>query len=313
MHHPRPPRTSSWSDDRGTDLPEALVGDPGRLRQIVLNLLSNAVKFTEVGEVVLSIAGRRLEEPGPDTGDPPRWELAIDVRDTGVGIAPDRMSRLFQSFSQADASISRRFGGTGLGLVISRRLAELQGGSITGESSGVPGEGSRFTVRIVAPEAPADAVTAAASGPLGELTGTPPIVALVGDRHPLRILLAEDNAVNQKLALRLLEQMGYAAAVAADGLEVVAALEAGTFDLVLMDVQMPEVDGLEATRRIRRRWPGASGPRIVAMTANAMAGDRERCLAAGMDGYISKPIRVEELVAALEATPAREVGGGAHA
>ena len=126
---------------------------------------------------------------------------------------------------------------------------------------------------------------------------------VLGDRHPLRILIAEDNAVNQKLALRLLQQLGYGADVAGNGLEAIAALEAATYDLVLMDVQMPELDGLEATRRIRARWPAASGPRIAAMTANAMAGDRELCLAAGMDDYISKPIRPAELEAVLEVTP----------
>jgi CheY-like chemotaxis protein len=148
-----------------------------------------------------------------------------------------------------------------------------------------------------------DEVRVAAAGGSAVTASGPP-----GERHPLRILLAEDNAVNQALALRLLQQMGYSADVAANGLEVLAALEAGTFDLVLMDVQMPELDGLEATRRIRRRWPGREGPRIVAMTANAMAGDRELCLAAGMDGYISKPVRVEELATALELTVARENG-----
>jgi CheY-like chemotaxis protein len=307
------------------------VGDPARLRQIVLNLVSNAVKLTDAGEVRVSVSARRLEMPRADGA--PVWEVSVEVRDTGIGIAPDVMSRLFQSFSQADASISRRYGGTGLGLVISRRLAELQDGSITAESTGVKGEGSRFTARIVAPEAPSvgdrapdhDGVVtwqpqphrrrtpsdAVHGGPTGAKptpkTGKAPtaITASIGERHPLRILLVEDNAVNQKLALRLLEQFGYPAEVAENGLQAISALESATFDLVLMDVQMPELDGLEATRRIRRRWPGSDGPRIVAMTANAMAGDRDLCLAAGMDGYISKPIRVEELVAALEATPAR--------
>jgi PAS domain S-box-containing protein len=419
----------------GPDLPPAVIGDPGRLRQIVLNLLSNAVKFTEAGEVVVSVSGRPLTGAGQGTADAPRWEISVAVSDTGIGIDPDRMGRLFQSFSQADASISRRYGGTGLGLAISRRLAELQGGSITGESLGTPGAGSRFTVRIVALEAAAEAVATPAPRSPGELEGRkvlvvddsstnrrilvaqlrgwgmtveaigsgqeaidrvragarfdvalvdhlmpdmdgsalvtglreaaapdplpivmissigarelrvgdivawltkpikpsplldalhaavidvidgappneapPTVVAPLGERHPLRILLAEDNAVNQKLALRLLEQRGYTADVASNGLEAITALEAREFDLVLMDVQMPELDGLEATRRIRRRWPGRSGPRIVAMTANAMAGDRELCLAAGMDDYVSKPIRVEELIAALEATPVR--GGG---
>jgi PAS domain S-box-containing protein len=314
------------------DLPPTLVGDPGRLRQIVLNLVSNAVKFTHAGEVRVSVAARRLEVPRVD--DLPTWEVAVEVRDTGIGIAPDVMSRLFQSFSQADASISRRYGGTGLGLVISRRLAELQGGSITAESNGIAGEGSCFTVRIVAPQAPSPGGRAPAHDGVvpwqpkphdqpslpdaahGDTTGAKPmpkakkaptgITASIGERHPLQILLVEDNAVNQKLALRLLDQFGYPAEVAENGLEAISALESASFDLVLMDVQMPELDGLEATRRIRRRWPGSDGPRIVAMTANAMAGDRELCLAAGMDGYISKPIRVEELVAALEATPSRD-------
>ncbi len=411
-------------------LPHALTGDAGRLRQIVLNLLSNAVKFTEAGEVVVSVSGRPVAAVPVAGGTAERrWEIDVAVRDTGIGIPPDRIDRLFQSFSQADASISRRFGGTGLGLAISKRLAELQGGTITVESNGVPGEGSRFVVRIVAPEAPADAVSVRAPRPsiglhgkvalivddsatnrriliaqlrqwgmtvratgspdeaigwvrdeahvdvalvdlsmpdmdglalaaaLGDLTdphrlpvivvsslgdreAAPPNVvgwltkpvkpsplldalhgvladadgavdhvrpvspaSLLGDRHPLRILLAEDNAVNQKLAIRLLQQLGYGADVAGNGLEAIAALERGTYDLVLMDVQMPELDGLEATRRIRARWPASSGPRIAAMTANAMAGDRELCLAAGMDDYISKPIRPAELEAVLEVTP----------
>ena len=305
------------------NLPAALVGDPGRLRQVVLNLLSNAIRFTETGEVSVSVSGRRLEAGRGDPGEAPRWEIAVAVTDTGIGIPPDRMDRLFQSFSQADASISRRYGGTGLGLAISKRLAELQGGSITAESSGVSGEGSRFVVKIVAPEASAGdtaAVTPRPRARTGRSTLTPAtangsVVAPVplAERHPLRILLAEDNAMNRKLAVRLLERMGYAPDVAGDGLETIAALEAGTFDLVLMDVQMPELDGLEATRRIRQRWPGSAGPRIVAMTATAMAGDRELCLAAGMDDYISKPIRVAELTAALEATPRRGAGDAAHA
>ena len=305
------------------NLPAALVGDPGRLRQIVLNLLSNAIRFTETGEVSVSVTGRRMEAGHRDPAEAARWEIAVAVADTGIGIPPDRMDRLFQSFSQADASISRRYGGTGLGLAISRRLAELQGGSITAESSGVPGEGSHFVVKIVAPEASADdtaALTPRTRVGTGTSTPTPATAdgsvastVPLAERHPLRILLAEDNAMNRKLAVRLLERMGYAPDVAEDGLETIAALEAGTFDLVLMDVQMPELDGLEATRRIRQRWPGAAGPRIVAMTATAMAGDRELCLAAGMDDYISKPIRVAELAAALEATPQRGAGDGAHA
>ncbi len=405
-------------------LPDRLVGDAGRLRQVLLNLLSNAVKFTDAGEVVLTLGGRRLDTPG--TG-PERWELTVDVRDTGIGISADSAGRLFESFSQADSTIARRFGGTGLGLAISRRLAELMDGSLTAESTGVPGEGSRFHLVFCAYRAPAlerrpdDPVPGGIAGrralivddnethrrilathlgawgvvhretgsPLEALgwlrrgerfdvalldvvmpemdgleladaikelpepppvivlseygrRGTTPAVALslgkpikpsalhdalvtvltgrtsvtgdasttpapvvdagLGHRHPLRILVAEDNAVNQKLALRLLAQMGYEAELARDGVEALAALEGDTFDLVLMDVQMPALDGLEATRRIRARWPDRP-LRIVGLTANAMAGDREACLEAGMDDYVSKPIRPEALAAAIMATP----------
>jgi GAF domain-containing protein/CheY-like chemotaxis protein len=403
-------------------LPRAIVGDQGRLRQVVLNLLSNAVKFTDRGEVELTVTGRPLTDEGPE-----RWSLAIDVRDTGIGVPADRMDRLFQSFSQADASISRRYGGTGLGLAISRRLAELMDGSLTATSDGVAGKGSTFRLTIeadVAPDlVPAEPVrlvdltgrtalvvddnatnrrivvtllerwgmTATATGSprealawvadgrafdiavvdmhMPELDGaalatalratdagaSTPVVALsslgahdreseaivtylvkpvkpsslydalatsmageagavpvraprtgidhdLAARHPLRILLAEDNPVNQKLALRLLDRMGYRADVAENGLEAISALEGSPYDVVLMDIQMPELDGLETTRRIRRRWPGEDGPRIVAMTANAMDGDREACLAAGMDDYIAKPIAPEVLQASLAAS-----------
>ncbi len=422
------------------DLPTVLVGDAGRLRQVVLNLLSNAVKFTERGEVLVTVAGAEVRAA---TGRAAAtWEIRVDVRDTGIGIPAAAMDRLFQSFSQVDASIARRYGGTGLGLAISRRLAELMDGSLTAESSGKAGEGSTFHLVIRNPVGRADAVASTRAprieadlggktvlivddnatnrrilvaqtarwGMVPRETGSPtealawlaggerfevilsdlimpemdglelaaqvrasngkgvppPVVILssiglrerddgsvagwlakpvkpsalhdtiatillggvatqaaavatsgadadtvLGERHPLRILLAEDNAVNQKLALRLLAQLGYAAPVAGDGLQAISALEGGDFDVVLMDVQMPELDGLEATRRIRARWPDRP-LRIVAMTANAMAGDREACLAAGMDDYISKPIRVAELTAALERVPGTGPTIGRH-
>ena len=412
------------------ELPQVLVGDTGRLRQMLLNLLSNAVKFTEHGEVVVTVAGSRLASDGAD-----RWELRIDVRDTGIGIPPDAMGKLFQSFSQVDASIARRYGGTGLGLAISRRLAELMDGDLTADSSGVAGEGSIFHLTVRMPMGAADAIAPARRrrmdadltgqtvlivddnatnrrilvaqtarwGMVPRETGSPaealgwlqagerfdialfdllmpeldglelaaevasmtangdtrpmPIVVLssvglrdregtplaawlakpvkpsalfdtiatvllgetvvratgpapsepssaaeLGIRHPLQILLAEDNAVNQKLALRLLAQMSYEAHVADDGRQAIEALERDRFDVVLMDVQMPELDGLGATREIRARWP-VEPVWIVAMTANAMAGDREACLAAGMNDYISKPVRPAELAAALARVP----------
>jgi CheY-like chemotaxis protein len=270
----------------GPDLPEVVIGDVTRLRQILLNVLNNSVKFTEAGSVTLTV--ERAE------GD----DLHIAVRDTGIGIAPDRLARLFQPFSQSDASIARRFGGTGLGLAISRRLAEAMGGTMWVESEGT-GRGSTFHVRITARAAAADAVPARSAPHPGSRDLDPGQAAA----HPLRILLAEDNAVNQKLALKLLSRMGYEADVAGNGAEAVEAVARKPYDLVLMDVQMPEMDGLEATRQIVSSMDPARRPRIVAMTANAMDGDRDRCLEAGMDGYISKPIRVEELVEAITAAP----------
>jgi PAS domain S-box-containing protein len=418
----------------GEGTPAAVVGDVTRLRQVLLNLLSNAVKFTERGEVVLSVSGARLD------GTPSLYEVTFSVRDTGIGIAADRLGRLFQSFTQVDASTTRRYGGTGLGLAISQRLVELMGGRIQVTSE--PGRGSefRFSIQAAAAAAPTRrdlsgiqpslegkrvlvvddnatnrrilAAYLNAWGMPVRATGSPrealewlqanerfdlgildmhmpdmdglalaraarqhpagadlplvlftslgrrearaedegfaaylnkpikpsqlfdALVAVLADRpvhvrerrvarseldpdmarrHPLRILLAEDNVVNQKVALRLLEQLGYRADVAANGLEAVDALARQMYDVVLMDVQMPELDGFEASREINRRWPGQARPRLVAMTANALQGDRELCVAAGMDDYVSKPVRVDELIAALERSPRRAepgTGGG---
>jgi signal transduction histidine kinase/ActR/RegA family two-component response regulator len=264
------------------DVPAAVSGDSTRLRQVLLNLLSNAVKFTEQGEVALTVRRGVADE------------LEFAVRDSGIGLSDETIGRLFASFSQADTSTSRKYGGTGLGLAISKRLVELMGGTMRAESDG-PGQGSTFRFTIRAPEA-------AAPPPAPAAAVVDPAMAA---RHPLRILLAEDNVVNQKLALRLLQQMGYRADLASNGREAIESIERQAYDLALMDVQMPEMDGLEATRRIVARWSAAERPRIVAMTANAMQGDREACLAAGMDDYLTKPIRVDELVAALTRTEVR--------
>jgi PAS domain S-box-containing protein len=279
----------------GNEVPRTVIGDVSRLRQILLNMLSNAVKFTDEGSVTLTADASSLGEGGD-------IEIHFTVHDTGIGISADGIGRLFQSFSQADASISRRFGGTGLGLAISHRLVEAMGGTMWAESEGVPGRGSTFHATIATREA-AQTVRDAEGAPRPGALDLDPELAT---RHPLRILLVEDNAVNQKLALRLLSLMGYQADVAGNGIEAVEAVERQKYDLVLMDVQMPEMDGLEATRQIRARMP-ESAPRIVAMTANAMDGDMEACLEAGMEDYVSKPIRIEELVASLEGTP---VGSG---
>ena len=405
------------------EVPQALSGDVTRLRQVLLNLFANAVKFTEAGEVVLTV------NAGAPTRDG-EVEVTFGVRDTGIGLSAEGMSRLFQSFSQADSSTTRKYGGTGLGLAISKRLAELMGGSMWAESAG-PGKGSTFRFTIRAPIAtaaptsrrsitgeqpalkhkrilvvddnatnrrilalqaakwgmvaqdtadPAQALPMlagerfdlaildmhmpgmdgatlaarireaghtlplvlftslgrreAADGPGGALFAAtlakplhqsqlfdtlvtllgsdadaaaraaptlakPKIDVTLAQRHPLRILLAEDNVVNQKLALRLLQQMGYRADLASNGVEAIECITRQRYDVVLMDVQMPEMDGLEASRRITAKWQASERPRIVAMTANAMQGDREECLAAGMDDYVTKPIRVDALVEAL--------------
>jgi PAS domain S-box-containing protein len=411
------------------EAPTAIVGDVTRLRQILLNLLSNAVKFTEKGEIVLAV---RLQDPesAQDRSDE-QVMLHFSVRDTGIGIAQERKDRLFQSFSQVDASTARKYGGTGLGLAISKRLSELMGGDMWADSEVGKGSTFNFTLQTEAVEAPEVTrpdlrgvkpmlndkrvlivddndtnrriliLQTKSWGMLPRDTGSPkealkwirggdpfdvaildmhmpemdglalaagirehrdgddlPLVlftslgrreagaeaelfsahltkpikpsqlydGLVGifagrempvrsveraegtfdpgmsERHPLRILVAEDNAINQKLALRLLLQMGYRADVAANGLEAIQSIERQNYDVILMDVQMPEMDGLEASRQINKRWGQTDRPRIVAVTANAMQGDREKCLAAGMDDYITKPIRVDALVGALNRT-----------
>ncbi len=272
--------------DIGDDCPDTLVGDVTRVRQILVNLLNNSVKFTAAGRVMVRVRTR------PKTSG--LHELKVSVVDTGVGIPPDRIDRIFESFSQADASTTRKFGGTGLGLTISKHLAELMDGRIWVESEVGKGSTFHFTIQTRIP--------------LGEeklafeerrRLGTT-VDRNLAQRLPLRILVADDNVINQKVARLLLENMGYRADLAADGLEVLAALERQRYDVVLMDVQMPELDGLETTRRIRNEMVPERWPKIIAVTAGAMRGDREKCLAAGMDDYVSKPVQADELQAALK-------------
>ena len=400
------------------NVPVGIKSDMTRLRQILINLLSNAIKFTEKGEVVLLVKKGKAQN-----------ELTFSVRDTGIGISESHMSRLFQSFSQADSSTTRKFGGTGLGLAICKRLVEMLGGKMHVESPGI-GKGSAFIFTIQAEPAkiterkterdikgiqsilhekrvlivddnftnrrilklqtekwgmspretehsrealkwlengdpfelaildlqmpemdgimltreirklrderslPIILLTSLGRREIGAedlefaayltkplkpsalydaLAGIfarnlvspkidsakPMINADFGRKHPLRILLAEDNTVNQKLALRILEQMGYRADVASNGIEAIESIERQTYDVLLMDVQMPEMDGLDATREIRS-LADVVQPHIIAMTANALQGDREMCLTAGMDDYLSKPVRVHELMEALK-------------
>lgn len=258
------------------DVPEIIVGDITRLRQVLVNLLNNAVKFTDKGEVTISVIGQKRDGEG--------YEIHYAIKDTGIGIPQDKMSQLFQSFSQVDPSITRKYGGTGLGLAISKRLVELMGGKIWAESE--VGTGSVFYFTIVVEAATKSQIDAMMQDQ--KAINVSPLM----DQRELRILLAEDNAVNQKVALQMLKKIGYKADIAANGKEVLAALERQPYDIILMDVQMPEMDGLEAAKRIRER---GDGPKIIAMTAFALKGDMDRCLEAGMDDYISKPIQLEEL------------------
>jgi CheY-like chemotaxis protein/anti-sigma regulatory factor (Ser/Thr protein kinase) len=396
-------------------VPQTLVGDVTRVRQVLVNLLGNAVKFTLAGEVYVHVSSG-LRHDG-------LHEIRVEVRDSGVGIPPDRIDRLFRSFSQVDASTTRQFGGTGLGLAISKRLVELMGGTVSVES--VPGEGSTFAFTVIAAAGPGERrlfasgvvpalagrrilvvddnatnrlileqhllgwgmVPTMASGGReaieiiereaafnfgildmqmpdmdGEAlasewrrlkgAGTPPLLLLtsVGKRgthaekqfatvltkpvrpsslydalithvggsgrrrmltpvrgidpnfaarHPLRVLIAEDNPVNQLVATRMCERLGYRIDVVGNGLEALQMIDQVPYDLVLMDVQMPEMDGLETTRRIHTMLPPERRPRITAMTASAMESDRIECMEAGMDDYVSKPVTMDALESAL--------------
>lgn len=310
-------------------IPLEVLGDSTRLRQILLNLLGNAIKFTEHGQISITVqkmaAVAKMPEDHPSPGLPSPGErpaelgcqdcptqggaktavpshpliLHFTVRDTGIGIAPHHLEQLFEPFRQADSSTTRKYGGTGLGLTISRHLAEAMGGQVWVESLVGQGSAFHFTVQVqsltptiatVAPPTPAIAL--------------PRFDAALATLYPLQILIAEDNVVNQTLMLKLLERMGYHADVANNGQAVLEAIAQRDprhpYDLILMDVQMPEMDGTTTTRHIRAQVPPPQQPWIVAMTANAREGALEQCLAAGMDDYASKPIRVPELVKKLE-------------
>lgn len=263
-------------------LPVALLGDPVRLKQILLNLLSNAVKFTDTGMILLRVSQDSCEVAG-------RAMLRFAVTDTGIGISPEALSRLFRSFTQADSSTTRKYGGTGLGLAISKRLVEMMGGSIGVESE--LGRGSTFWFTV-------DLCTVEEIQP--SLSATPELVDPVSlDPKRGRLLLAEDNPINQKVALHLLGRLGYNVDLAQNGAEAVEMVQRRKYDLVLMDCQMPVMDGFQATKAIRQLDPPLSRITIVAVTANALAGERERCLAAGMDDYVPKPVSKETLDQAL--------------
>jgi PAS domain S-box-containing protein len=278
------------------DVPRGVVGDPVRLRQVLVNLLDNALRFTERGRIAVRVT---VQDRGPS-----RVMLRFSVEDTGIGIPEDKQAQVFDSFTQADGSITRRYGGTGLGLTISARLVQLMGGKIWLESA--PGRGStfHFTADFGRDER------------VREPSGDADVARAVGERLPrLTLLVAEDNLVNRTLIARILQKQGHAVLEARDGLEALETLGRGGIDVVLMDIEMPRLGGLEALTRIREldRRTGRHTP-VIALTAHAMAGDRERCLAAGMDGYVPKPIRRSTLFSVLAAAlPGNRAAGAAAA
>ena len=278
-----------WSpraDDKGLkltasvspDVPQFVNADATRLGQIVFNLISNAVKFTETGEIRMLLQAEARNDVATD--------LILSVTDTGIGLSEDAVSRLFTAFQQADGSISRRFGGTGLGLSISQKLAEMMGGAITVTST--PNQGSSFTLRVPAElAAPAEA---------GELS---PADALTEPLPAIRILVAEDNLSNQRIIDYFLRPLGAAVTIVGDGQQALDALAVSAFDLVLMDMQMPVMDGLEATRRLRASDGPNAGIPVLALTANVMDSQKQACFDAGMDGHIAKPIDARLLISAV--------------
>jgi CheY-like chemotaxis protein len=275
------------------------MGDDLRLRQVLLNLLSNAVKFTESGAVRVDVS--------LDMETPSEVYIRLAVEDTGIGIPLKDQQRIFAPFMQVDASTTRRHGGTGLGLTIASDLIRAMGGSLSLKSE--PARGSTFHFTIPLAKAPASHIYNPASGREG---ASPERAAPLAERpESLRVLLAEDVPTNQLVIRRILEKRGHRVQVASNGREAVDQVQSSTFDIVLMDVQMPEMDGFQATALIRE-LPDLAAVPIVALTAHAMPGDRERCMAAGMDGYLTKPIDAKELVQVIENCSRQSVGSPAR-
>jgi CheY-like chemotaxis protein len=296
-------------------LPERLMGDPNRLQQIWLNLLSNGVKFTESGEVRLTVFSERQTDG--------RWRLYGSVSDSGIGMPPELRSRLFGAFSQADSSDTRRHGGSGLGLAISARLVAMMDGTLSVDSA--LGKGSRFDYSVMLDSDPAADAAAASMRPrtldrhgdvslatVAETAALPiPSDAAPPALDRLRVLVAEDNPVNKTLALSVLQRLGIDAHAVSDGRQAVQAACLQSYDVVLMDVQMPELDGIEATLAIRALPAGPTRPWIIAVTANALPQEQQRCIAAGMDDFVAKPYRPDTLRHALARARARPaVAGG---
>ena len=270
--------------------PDTIIGDQGRLRQILVNLLSNAVKFTDKGNVSVSISSKAVEDD--------KHQIFFEVKDTGIGIPQDRMNELFEPFVQVERTLSRKRDGVGLGLAITKKLVELMGGRIWVESK--PGQGTTFHLMIPAETIPGKQLD------FGRMDSGIASESLPGLKS-MRILVAEDNPSNQRVLVEMLKRLGYRADAVADGSEVIQALERQDYDLVLMDIKMPEMDGVTATKVIRKLRP-VNVPKIVAITAFALEGDREKCLEAGMDDYIAKPVLIAELAEILRKYQKAQVG-----
>jgi CheY-like chemotaxis protein len=282
-----------------SNVPKALLGDPGRIRQVLINLVGNSIKFTEAGGIIITVEDQ--------SSDRVTTRLHVAVKDTGVGIPEDKQAKIFEPFSQADGSMARKYGGTGLGLNICVRLVELMGGRVWLDSEVGKGSTFHFTIQLLPAKKPSTQSAPLQANKLDEVTITMPLEKPGNVNSPprelknLRVLLAEDNVINQTIAVRVLQKRGCVVTVAANGQAALNAWRIQSFDVILMDIQMPGMDGLEVTAAIRKKEisTGAHIP-VIAMTAHALKGDKERCLAAGMDGYISKPIRTIELFAAIE-------------
>ncbi len=266
--------------DVAPGVPAQVAGDATRLRQILVNLLSNAVKFTDRGRVTVRV------RPAGDAAGRPR--LHFSVTDTGIGLTAEQLRRLFQVFGQADRSTTRRYGGSGLGLAISKRLAELHGGEMWVESTAGMGSTFHFTLALRAVSVATEAPTSAAV-----------FDATFATRHPCRLLVAEDNAINQKVMRSMLRRLGYEPVIVSDGNEAITALQTGSYDVLLTDVEMPGLNGPAATARIRADFPSSAQPVIIALTAHAGANKREELLAGGMDEYLAKPVQPEKLTGLL--------------
>jgi len=270
------------------EIPLWLKGDSMRLKQILINLIGNAIKFTGKGEVFLEITPINKNACGS-------MLIGFKIKDTGIGIPKDKLSRLFKAFTQVDSSTTRKYGGTGLGLAICERLVKLMDGEISAESIQGGGSCFYFTVKMEWTEQrEVMSYTSNATQLLNSHFAT---------EYPLRILIAEDNLINQKLAVRILTKLGYEPLVANNGAEALQMTNEGKIDVIFMDIQMPEMDGLQATKAIRAST--IRQPAIIAMTANAMVEDKERCLAAGMDDYLAKPVHIEQLIGRLVSSSLR--------